>query len=156
MGLTIEQRLASLTAEVGQAADTQTAAAEILVATAYAGRDRDVWGGDRALTFWDRFPDLVRAACYRGPTVAHWWDGITRVLGVQPPTAAEDRTALAKAIGHADQYGVLDALRSRAETICLRVRLAWQFTRTDPPKTTAVSFSVANSDALAAAEGVLL
>lgn len=155
MGLTIEQRLASLTDEVGPSADTQTAAAEVLVATAYAGRDRDVWGGDRALTFWDRFPDLVRAACYRGPTVAHWWDGITRVLGVRPPTASADRTALAKAIGHPDQYGVLDALRLQPETICLRVRLAWQYTRTDPPpKAAAGSFSDANAAALA--EGVLL
>ena len=50
----------------------------------------------------------------------------------------------AKAIGHPDQYGVLDVLRSQPETTCLRVRLAWQYTRTDPPPKAAL------------AEGVLL
>lgn len=122
-------RLAALHAEIGNPGTAHLQAAEVLVASAYAGRDRDVWGGDRALTFWDRFPDRVRACCYRGPTLGHWWDGMSRELGCQPPHRAEDRLALVRATNHTDQYAVLDVLRTQADTVCLRVRLAWQLTK---------------------------
>ncbi len=102
--------------------------AALLVACAYSGRDRSVWGGDRALTFWDRFPDRVRAGCYRGPTLGHWWEALTRSLGAQPPTQLVDRMAL-DAVLASDPKPILAALRDQPQMLCLRVRLAWQLTR---------------------------
>lgn len=124
---TITERMSALAADLGPAAD-ELSAATFLAAAAYDGRDRDVWGGDRALTFWDRFPDRVRAACYRGPTLGHWWEGITRDLGVTPPTRAEDRARLARIIA-GDPAPVRAVLAGQTATVCLRVRLAWQLTR---------------------------
>lgn len=111
----------------------------ILVALAHANRDRDVWGSDRAFTFWDRFPNDVRAACCRGPTLGHWWEAMTRRLGAHQPGKAEDRQLLAATL--AEPAGpVLDVLRGQAEVTCLRVRLVAQHQREqatdDTPTTT--------------------
>lgn len=124
---TITDRMATLDGDLGTA-EPEVSSATFLVAAAYDGRDRDVWGSDRALTFWDRFPDRVRAACYRGPTLAHWWEGISRDLGVSPPTRVEDRARLASIIA-GDPAPVRAVLAGQTATICLRVRLAWQLTR---------------------------
>jgi hypothetical protein len=127
---TLRTRLDRLADEVG-APDPPLAAAELMVAAAYVGRNRDIWGGDKALTFWDRFPDRVRAACYRGPTPAHWWEAISRMLDVVAPAKVEDRRALVAALGHSDGTAVLSALRTQPEALCLRVRLAFQLSRED-------------------------
>lgn len=98
----------------------------ILVASAYRGRDRDVWGGDRAITFWDRLPDRVRTSCYRGPLLVHWWEAISRTLGVSQPGRMEDRETLATALAAGDDALVLEMLRTGTEAICLLVRLSMQ------------------------------
>ena len=125
---TITERMKALDADLGAADDDVTSAATFLVAAAYDGRDRDVWGGDRALSFWDRFPDRIRAACYRGPTLGHWWDAISHELGATAPTRVEDRKRLAQIlVMPADP--VRSALTGQTQALCLRVRLAWQLTR---------------------------
>src|SRR5690606_3790345 len=71
-GRMIQQMLDALADEIG-VLDPVSARAELLVAVAHECRDRGVWGGDRALTYWDRLPEKVRAACYAGPSLADWW-----------------------------------------------------------------------------------
>lgn len=117
--------------------DPITRRATLLVAAAHHTRDRDVWGGDRAVTYWDRLPDRVRTGCYRGPLLAHWWESMTRTLGCGQPSLMDDRIALAAAIGGGNDAAVLAELRTQTEALCLRVRLAVQLSReTAPPKTT--------------------
>lgn len=104
---TLVERLAVLDTEVG-ATDDPTTSAVLLVAAAHTTRNRDLWGGDRAITFWDRLPDRVRVACYAGPTLNHWWEAITRALDCHPLPKAEDRTAVAKALAAGSDRAVLD------------------------------------------------
>lgn len=120
---TIAEQLATSAAELG-ALPPAEARAVALVALAYATRDRDVWGGDRALTFWDRLPDRVRTGCYRGPTLGHWWEAMTRALGCGQPHRLEDRELLASTLAAGDDRAVLDVLRTQTEMVCLRVRLS--------------------------------
>lgn len=103
--------------------------AERLVALAHDTRDRDVWGGDRAITYWDRLPDRVRTACYAGPTLAAWWERMSRQLGCSPPSLSTDRALLAATLACGDDAAVLDELRRHTEALCLRVRLAVQLDR---------------------------
>lgn len=129
--------LEQVAADVGPL-DEVSARAELLIAVAHETRDRDIWGGDRALTYWDRLPEKVRAACYAGPTLADWWQRITTTLGCTHPRTVDDRRALATALAAGDDRQVLDALRTRTEALCLRVRLAAQQRRdTRQPKMTA-------------------
>lgn len=126
--------LARATADLGPPPDP---VAELLVALAHDNRDRDVWGGDRAITYWDRLPDRIRAACYFGPTLAHWWERACAQLGSTHPTRKEDREALARALACGRDSQVLDTIRANTETLCLRVRLAIQQhydDQPDPPK----------------------
>lgn len=125
--LTITERL-DVADQQHPVTDRAVQDAVLLVACVYAGRDRSVWGGDRALTFWDRFPDRVKAACYRGPSLGHWWEAMTRQLGTQPPTQLIDRMAL-DAVLASDPKPILAVLRDQPQLLCLRVRLAWQLTR---------------------------
>lgn len=114
--------------------DPTIARAVLLVLAAHDGRDRGVWGGDRAITYWDRLPDRVRTSCYRGPTLAHWWEAISRTLGTRQPTRAVDRQAVAGAIVGGDDLAVLDVLRTRTEMVCLHARLAISTTYTKDTK----------------------
>lgn len=125
---TYRARLDRLATEVGPV-DGPEATAELLVLAAHDTRDWDTWGGDRAITYWDRLPAKILAACYRGPTLAHWWQAITGTLGCTPPRRIEDRTAVAAALACGDDRAVLDVLRTRPEVICLRVRLAQDLDR---------------------------
>lgn len=122
---TLTERIDALETDIGPT-DNPTRRAVLLVAAAHTTRNRNIWGGDRAITFWDRLPDRVRVACYRGPTLNHWWEAITRTLDCHALTRAEDRTAVAQALAQGDDRTVLDVLRTQAETVCLRVRLAQQ------------------------------
>jgi hypothetical protein len=117
-------RLRALDDEYGPLDDDSNAAL-ILVGVAHDTRDRTVWGGDRAITYWSRLPEKVRAACYAGPHVADWWERAVRLLGCSQPSRQEDRAAVAQIIGQ-DQPGVLRVLRTNPEALCLRVRLAIQ------------------------------
>lgn len=126
--LTVTERIAAAAAEIGPA-EGPLAVAELLVAVAHDTRDRGVWSGNRMLTYWDRLPDQVRAACYGGPTVGHWWERMCRILGSGQPTNAPDRVALGQALTTADGAAVLSVLRSQTEMVCLRVRLVYQLTR---------------------------
>lgn len=125
---TLTAMLDRLDIELGPA-DPITRRATLLVAAAHQTRDRDVWGGDRAITYWDRLPDRVRTGCYRGPLLAHWWESMTRTLGCSQPTQMDDRVALAAALGAGDDAAVLAELRTQTEALCLRVRLAVQLSR---------------------------
>lgn len=128
--LSAQGRIDAAAAALGlPALDDPTARAVLLVAVAHDYRDRDVWGGDRAITYWDRLPDRVRVACYAGPTLDHWWQSVTTQLGCTHPTLAEDRTAVAVALGAGADRTVLDVIRTRTEAVCLRVRLAVQHDR---------------------------
>lgn len=113
-----------LTALVPTDVPPTIARAVLLVLAAHDGRDRGVWGGDRAITYWDRLPDRVRTSCYRGPTLGHWWEAITRTLGTTQPGRAADRDAIATALTAGDDIAVLDALRTRTEMVCLHARIA--------------------------------
>jgi hypothetical protein len=120
------ERLAILADHVGDV-DEASHAATLLVAVAHDTRDRVVWGGDRAITYWQRLPERVRAACYGGPSLADWWERISRLLGCIPPTRVEDREDVARIV-HLDDPQVMRTLRTQAEMVCLRVRLAMQLT----------------------------
>lgn len=119
----IQAMLDRLAVDVGPSPDRT---AELLVAIAHDRRDRSVWGGDRAITYWDRLPDRVRTACYAGPTVAHWWERMCRQLGCTQPSKQEDRMALAEALGCGRDAAVLEVIRANTEALCLRVRLSIQ------------------------------
>lgn len=99
--------------------------AVLLVTAAHDARDRVTWGGDRAITYWSRLPEKIRSACYGGPTLAHWWERITRILGCSQPSRLEDREAVSVLLARNDP-AVLDVLRTQAEATCLLVRLAVQ------------------------------
>lgn len=134
----IQQMLDALADEIG-VLDPVSARAELLVAVAHECRDRGVWGGDRALVYWDRLPEKVRAACYAGPSLADWWQRISTTLGCTHPGRVEDRQALAAALAGGDDRRVLDVLRTRSDTLVLRVRLAVQQRReARQPKETTV------------------
>lgn len=130
---TISDRLDALADEIGDQ-DPISRRATLLVAIAHDTRDRDVWGGDRAITWWERFPDKIRAGCYGGPTLAHWWERMCRTLGCTQPRRIEDRQALAAAISAGDDQEVLTVLRTRPEALALRVRLSMP-TRPKPDQT---------------------
>ena len=123
--MTIVDRL-SASAELVGDPDPIMARAVLLVACAHETRDRSVWGGDKALTYWERLPEKVRASCYAGPSVGLWWERITRTLGSTHPRDPGDRDALASALVAGDDRQVLDTLRARTEAVCLRVRLSIQ------------------------------
>lgn len=125
---TVQKRLTRLAVEVGEVTGPD-AVAEQLIALAHDNRDRDVWGGDRAITYWDRLPDRIRGACYAGPTLGHWWERVSVTLGCEPPRKREDRELLAAAIAGGDDQAVLEAIRRSTETLCLRVRLSHEFDR---------------------------
>lgn len=103
--------------------------ATLLVYVAHSTRNRDVWGGDRAITYWSILPDRVRTCCYAGPTLAAWWERICRVLDCAQPYRKEDRLAVAQALAAGDDGAVLEVLRTQAEMVCLRARLATQISR---------------------------
>lgn len=127
--------LAAAAAEIGPV-DGPAATAELLVAVAHATRDWEVWGGSRALEYWDRLPERVKVATYRGPTLGHWWSAIARQLGCSQPARKEDRQALAAALACGQDSPVLAALRARPEELVLRVRLAHDLHRqTNKPGT---------------------
>lgn len=109
--------------------DAPASRAELLVAAAHRYRDREVWGGDRALTYWDRLPDRVRTATYAGPRLPQWWERICRELGVGQPSRREDREAVSRALAAGGDAAVLAALRGETEALCLRVRLAVELAR---------------------------
>lgn len=121
--------MAAQTAELCGPLAGAAATAELLVALAHDNRDYDVWGGERALTYWDRVPDRIRTACYRGPRLASWWEAMTRSLGCGQPRRVEDRETLARALACGDDAAVLDVLRTETEMLVLRVRLAAQAQR---------------------------
>lgn len=136
--MTVREDLAVSALDVG-ALDGPDATAELLVGLAHQCRDRGTWGGQRALSYWDRLPDKVRTACYGGPTLGHWWERMSRVLGCSPPRDPTDRADLARALACPQASAVLDVLRTRTEVVCLRVRLAVQARRdrdAPPPDTT--------------------
>ena len=143
-----------LHAQIG-APDQVTARATLLVATAHHTRDRDVWGGDRAITYWDRLPDRVRTGCYRGPLLAHWWESMCRTLGSGQPTVIEDRVALAQALAAGSDAAVLTELRTQTEALCLRVRLAVQLSREAAPTKRASAEPAATEPAIST-QGALL
>lgn len=120
--------LARLAADVGPPTSPAAARAELLIAAAHQTRSRDIWGGSRARTYWDVLPDRVRTCCYAGPTLGAWWERITRVLVCTQPRE-EDRADVAAALAAGDDRAVLDLLRTEAEMLCLRVRLAGQLAR---------------------------
>lgn len=126
--MTITDQLDALAQQAG-AVDGSTAVAERLVALAHTTRDRDVWGGDRAITYWEHLPDKVRAATYAGPTIAAWWERMCRQLGCTQPARAEDRLLLAQCISCGDDRAVLDVLASQPQALCLRVRISVQIAR---------------------------
>lgn len=101
------------------------AVAQTLLLLAHDNRDRSVWGGQRALEYWDRLPDKVRMATYSGPTLAHWWERMVRLLGVSHPRSEADRTELATALACGLDADVLTGLRTQTEMLCLRARIAY-------------------------------
>ncbi|MGH3993092.1 MAG: hypothetical protein ACRDSN_11600, partial [Pseudonocardiaceae bacterium] len=119
--MSVREDLEASALEVG-ALPAAEATAELLVGLAHQCRDRATWGGQRALTYWDRLPDKVRTACYAGPALANWWERMSRVLGCTPPRTPTDRADLARALACGEDFAVLDALRTRTESLCLRVR----------------------------------
>lgn len=129
---TTQDLLMSVTHEIGMV-HGPTATAELLVALAHQCRDRSVWGGERALTYWDRLPEKIRMATYAGYTLARWWERCSHTLGCTPPRVAEDRVALAVALAGGDDAQVLAVLRSEPHALCLRVRLAHQYRRGQAP-----------------------
>lgn len=125
---TVTELMGALDNDVG-GQDPVAARAALLVAVAHSTRDRDVWGGDRAITFWDRFPERVRGACYGGPTLDHWWQRMVATLGCHQPRNPRDRVTLTGALSGGGDRAVLDVLRTRSDALCLRVRLAHQIHR---------------------------
>jgi hypothetical protein len=104
------------------------AAAERLVLLVHRGVDWNVWGGARRVRYWDALTDRVRAGTYAGPTLSHWWQSIsTRISSV--PRSAADRADLAALLEFPDQRAVLTALRSTADVLVLRVRVAVETNR---------------------------
>lgn len=94
-----------------------------LVMLAHRCIDWDVWGSARAVRYWDALASRVRAACYAGPTLAHWWARMCVSMSLHEPSLAADRTLLASLLAEGPGP-VLDALRSRTEMIVVRVRVA--------------------------------
>lgn len=117
--------LVQASAEVLEGCTADQTVALALVLLAHDNRDRSVWGGDRAITYWDRLPDRIRTATYAGPTLAHWWERVTRLLGASHPTVEADRVELARVLACGRDAAVLAALRTQTETVCLWARVAY-------------------------------
>lgn len=96
--------------------------AERLVLLAHRCVDWDTWGGARRVRYWDALRDRVIAACYRGPLLADWWAAMQRSLGLAEPHTADERQELAALLA-VDARPVLNALRTHADALVLRVRV---------------------------------
>lgn len=120
--------------EIGRV-DPARECAELLIGVAHQSRDRATWGGDRALTYWDRLPDKVRGGTYSSRSLDGWWMSMTRALGCGQPRDPDDRAALALALACGDDQAVLGAMRSSAEALCLRVRVAFHRHRNQATET---------------------
>ena len=105
--------------------------AELLACLAHRCADWDVWGGPRAVRYWDALTANVRAACYAGPRLALWWERLTRQMTLHPPSRAADRQLLAGLLAGGGDAAVLAALRREAESLVLRVRIAADTRRED-------------------------
>lgn len=95
-----------------------------LVAIAHRCVDWDVWGGARAVRYWDALADRCRNACYAGPTLAHWWERLTTQMSLDPPRTTADRARLAELLTSPTAASTLHALRTRTQTVVLTVRVA--------------------------------
>lgn len=105
---------------------TQTAEdrAQALVDAVHASMDWDVWGGARRVRYWDALTENVRAATYRGRTVADWWQGLVTLMGCAPPANAGRRADVADLIqASGDDRTVMRILRTRANVLVLRLRV---------------------------------
>lgn len=103
--------------------DGPEAIADQLVELAHRCADWDVWGGARAIRYWDAFTERVRASSYAGPSLADWWEAMVRRMSVHQPARADDRRRLAELLAAPDQAAVRDCLRNRAEHLVLRQRV---------------------------------
>lgn len=98
--------------------------AELLVMLAHRCVDWDVWGGSRAMRYWDALTERVGTACYAGPTLADWWRRMTIQMSLVVPYSSEEKILLASIMAGGDDRNVLSALRLHAQNLVLRVRIA--------------------------------
>jgi len=98
--------------------------AEVLTAMAHRCADWDVWGGPRAIRYWDALTSRVRQACYAGPRLSLWWERLTVQMSLTPPPRKADRALLASLLAGGGDAAVLDVLRREPEALVLRVRVA--------------------------------
>ena len=85
-------------------------------------RDRGAWGGFR---YWEQLPARILLGTYRSTTVAQWWEQMTRLMGCIQPTHPDDRALLAALSATGMDGAVLDQLSTATQTLCLRVRVAF-------------------------------
>lgn len=104
--------------------DGEQRTAELLCAMAHRCADWEVWGGPRAIRYWDALTARVRQACYAGPGLAMWWERLTVQMSLTPPARKADRALLASLLAGGADQAVLAVLRREAEALVLRVRVA--------------------------------
>lgn len=104
-------------------APTPHDAAVALVGIAHRCVDWDIWGGPKALRYWDGMTARVRSACFAGKTLGDWWEALTRSMSLHPPGRKEDRARLVDLLGHPDGRAVLNELRARTELVVMTVRV---------------------------------
>lgn len=98
--------------------------AELLVMLAHRCIDWDVWGGSRMIRYWDAFTERVGTACYAGPSIADWWRRMSVQMNLVLPYSSEEKLLLASIMSAGEDRAVLNALRSHAQNLVLRVRVA--------------------------------
>lgn len=98
--------------------------AELLVAVAHRSADWDVWGGARALRYWDALASRVRSACYAGPLLSRWQARLWSSMSLAGPYRDSDRRLLASLLSQGGDREVLAVLRREAPSLVLRVRVA--------------------------------
>lgn len=98
--------------------------AELLACLAHRCADWDVWGGPRAVRYWDALASRTRQACYAGPRLAQWWERLTVQMSLTAPQRRADRAILGALLAGGDDAAVLDVLRCQTEAVVLRVRIA--------------------------------
>lgn len=98
--------------------------AEALILAAHRCRNSDVWGGNRALVYWDvAFPDRVYAAAIQSSSLGEWWQRLDRSMSLTAPVPA-DREPIAVLLGSPEGKAALDVLAEQRMMMVLRVRVA--------------------------------
>jgi hypothetical protein len=97
--------------------------AEILLTLAHRSVNWDVWGGPKAMRYWDALTDRSRTAVYAGPSLGDWWQRMTTSMQLSPPHTKADRLLLAELLSCGHDREILDAFRNRSHLLVLRVRV---------------------------------